>query len=162
MPFSLARRAIELTRLLAFAAGRQGLRFKIIANTIAGILSQPFPEVRELPPNHLCMRTGAGNQLFNNHVNFIMKSGRCWLNFLSRRYYTFSSDVVELGCGCGGIARALKEAWFEGTYVGVDIDEEIIEYCRKNFPAGRFEFILSPHRSKTYCPARDVPRPPPA
>jgi hypothetical protein len=31
MPFSLARPAIELTRLLAFAAGRQGLRFVVAA-----------------------------------------------------------------------------------------------------------------------------------
>jgi SAM-dependent methyltransferase len=63
---------------------------------------------------------------------------------------------VELGCGCGRIARALNDPWwdpwFEGTYVGVDIDSEMLEYCRSNFPAPRFEFILSPHKSKTYSP----------
>jgi predicted SAM-dependent methyltransferase len=36
--------------------------------------------------------------------------------------------------------------------VGVDIDNEMIEYCRNNFPAERFEFILSPHKSTTYSP----------
>jgi SAM-dependent methyltransferase len=79
-----------------------------------------------------------------------------WLTFLSRKYCTSKSDVVELGCGCGRIARPLRDPrwdpWFEGTYVGVDIDREMIEYCRSNFPEGRFQFILSPHRSATYSP----------
>jgi cyclopropane fatty-acyl-phospholipid synthase-like methyltransferase len=125
---------------------------KSVSNGVAATLSLPFPELHELPPNHLRIRTGAGNQIFNNHVNFILKSGQCWLSFLSRNYCTSESDIVELGCGCGGIARALVDPWFEGTYVGVDIDEEMIDYCRKTFPEKRFYFILSPHRSNTYCP----------
>jgi hypothetical protein len=91
--------------------------------------------VRELPPNHLRIRIGTGNRIFNNHVNFIQKSERLWLTFLSREYCTSRADVVELGCGCGGIARALRNPWFDDTYVGVDIDNETIEYCRNNFPA---------------------------
>jgi SAM-dependent methyltransferase len=125
---------------------------KITANTIAGVLSLPFPEFRALPPNHLCIRTGSGNRIFNNHVNFILKSSQCWLTFLSRDYCTRRSDVVELGCGCGGIARALKDPWFEGTYVGVDVDEEMIQYCQQDFSDKRFKFILSPHKSATYSP----------
>jgi SAM-dependent methyltransferase len=58
--------------------------------------------------------------------------------------------VVELGCGCGRVARALRDRWFEGTYLGVDIDEEMIEYCRQSFIKDRFQFMLSPHRSATY------------
>jgi SAM-dependent methyltransferase len=123
---------------------------RVAGNAVAGVLCRPFPELRELPPNHLCIRTGVGNRVFNNHVNFILKSYQCWLTFLSRKFCTFNSNVVELGCGCGGVARALREPWFEGTYVGVDIDEEMIEYCRSNFPAERFEFVLSPHKSTTY------------
>lgn len=123
---------------------------KLGTNVIAGLLSRPFVELRELPPNHLRIRTGAGNRIVNDHVNFILKSYRCWLTFLSRNYCMLSSNVVELGCGCGGVALALREAWFKGTYVGVDIDEEMIEYCRTNFPRERFEFIISPHKSMTY------------
>jgi hypothetical protein len=129
---------------------------KIAGNAVAGVLSRPFPELRELPPNHLCIRTGAGNRVVNNHVNFILKSYQCWLTFLSRKFCTFDSDIVDLGCGCGGIARALREPWFKGTYVGVDIDAEMIEYCRHNFPAERFEFVLSPHKSTTYSPHNSV------
>jgi SAM-dependent methyltransferase len=113
-------------------------------------LALPFPELRELPPNHLCIRLGCGNRIFNNHVMFIKASSDCWLFFLSRKYCTASSDVVELGCGCGRIARVLRDSWFEGTYVGVDIDDEMLEYCRDNFSAERFKFIKSPHESSIY------------
>lgn len=111
----------------------------------------PFPELRELPPNHLCIRIGCGNRIFN-HVTFMKASGDCWLTFLSRGYCAANADVVELGCGCGRIARALNEPWFHGTYVGVDIDEEMLSYCQHNFPVGQFEFILSLHKSSTYRP----------
>ena len=127
---------------------------KIAGNAIARVLARPFPELRDLPPNHLRIRIGTGNRIFNGHINFIQASYHCWLTFLSRKYCTSSSDVVEFGCGCGRIARALRDPpwdrWFEGTYVGVDVDSEMIEYCRNNFPAERFEFILSPHKSATY------------
>ena len=123
-------------------------------DAIARMLALPFAELRDLPPNHLRIRIGAGNRILNNHVDYIHASSRCWLAFLSRGYCTSTSDVVELGCGCGRIARALNDPWwdpwFEGTYVGVDIDREMLEYCRNHFPAPRFEFILSPQKSKTY------------
>ncbi len=139
---------------------------KAAGNAIAKILALPFPELRNLPPNHLRLRIGVGNRIFNGHVDFIEAGSRCWLLFLSRNYCTLNSDVVELGCGCGRIARALRDPWwgpwFEGTYVGVDIDPEMIEYCRNNFPAPRFQFILSPHKSMTYsqnkaCVAPETP-----
>jgi SAM-dependent methyltransferase len=127
---------------------------KIAGDAIARMLAWPFQELRDLPPNHLCLRVGSGNRIFNGHLTFIQAGNQCWLTFLSRKYCTSKADVVELGCGCGRIARPLRDPpwdpWFEGTYVGVDIDGEMIEYCRSNFPESRFQFILSPHRSSTY------------
>ena len=132
-------------------------------NAIASMLALPFPELRNMPPNHLRIRVGSGNSLFNGQVEFIQTGTRCWLGFLSREYCTRSSDVVELGCGCGRIALGLNEPWwdpwFEGTYVGVDIDSEMIDYCRNNFPPDRFKFILSPHKSRTYSPNKSCATP---
>jgi SAM-dependent methyltransferase len=129
---------------------------KKAGDAIARMLAWPFPELHDLPPNHLCLRVGSGNRIFNGHINFIQAGDHWWLVFLSRKYCTSKSDVVELGCGCGRIARPLRDPWwdpwFEGTYVGVDIDSEMIEYCRSNFPEGQFQFIISPHRSATYAP----------
>jgi SAM-dependent methyltransferase len=124
--------------------------FRIVGDAIARTLSRPFPELRDLPPNHLCVRVGSGNQIFNGHINFYKTSSDCWLTFLAREYCTCRSDVVELGCGCGRVARGLRDPWFKGTYVGIDIDKEMIEYCRNNFPTERFKFLLSPHKSATY------------
>jgi SAM-dependent methyltransferase len=128
---------------------------KIAGDAIARMLALPFPELHDLPPNHLCLRVGSGNRIFNGHTIFIQAGDQSWLNFLSRKYCTSKSDVVELGCGCGRLARPLRDPqwapWFEGTYVGVDIDREMIEYCQSNFPEDRFQFILSPHRSATYA-----------
>jgi SAM-dependent methyltransferase len=125
-------------------------------DAIARMLAIPFPELRNLPPNHLRIRVGAGNRILNNHIDFIRTSSRCWLAFLSRGYCTSTSDIVELGCGCGRVARALNDPWwdpwFQGTFVGVDIDSEMLEYCRNYFPAPRFAFILCPHKSNTYLP----------
>lgn len=126
------------------------LFFKIVGDAIARALARPFPELRELPPNHLCIRIGCGNRIFNSHVMFVKASSDCWLTFLSREYCTSDSDVVELGCGCGRIAWTLKQPWFQGTYVGVDIDDEMLEFCRDAFPTERFRFIRSPHHSFTY------------
>jgi SAM-dependent methyltransferase len=123
---------------------------KLACNALAGLISLPFAELRDLPPNHLRIRVGVGNGIVTNHIHYLQMGSNFWHYFLSRQYCDFSSDVVELGCGCGRIAYPLKGAWFTGTYVGVDIDREMIEFCRQSFPQERFEFILSPHISKNY------------
>ena len=82
---------------------------KIAGNAIAWILALPFPDLRDLPPNHLRIRIGTGNRIFNGHVNFIRDGNELWLMFLSRKYCTSNSDVVELGCGCGRLTRPLRD-----------------------------------------------------
>jgi hypothetical protein len=136
---------------------------KIAGDMIASTLAWPFPELRQLPPNHFRIRLGTGNRLFNGHIVFIRAGYETWLNFLSRDYCASTSDIVELGCGCGRIARPLRDPpwdpWFKGTYVGVDIDRDMIEYCRSTFPEPKFQFILSPHKSTVYSPhnSHDAP-----
>jgi SAM-dependent methyltransferase len=125
---------------------------KTIGDAIASALGLPFPELRELPPNHLRIRIGVGNRVLANHIHFLEMGNGAWLDFLSKGYCSSTSDVVELGCGCGRIARPLKGDWFQGTYVGVDLDDEMIAYCRGHFPNGKFRFVLSPHKSATYSP----------
>jgi SAM-dependent methyltransferase len=129
---------------------------KVVGNAFSNIFSLPFAELTDLPPNHLRIRIGVGNRVLANHVHFLQMGSGIWLYFLSRQYCTFGSDVVELGCGCGRIAYPLTGDWFEGSYVGVDIDQEMIEYCRKHFSKKRFSFVLSGHESETYSPGARV------
>ena len=59
------------------------------------------------------------------------------------------------GCGCGHYAHYLRDYRFEsemfsGKYIGIDIDEEMLDWCRRNFDSERFEFHRSNHGSKAY------------
>lgn len=127
---------------------------KAVGDSFAYVLSLPFAELRDLPPNHLRIRVGVDNRILANHVQYLRMGDYFWRYFCTHNYCKFNSDVVELGCGCGRIANPLRDDWFEGTYVGIDIDQEMIEYCRHKFTDERFQFILSPHYSKTYSSIR--------
>jgi SAM-dependent methyltransferase len=57
---------------------------------------------------------------------------------------------VEIGCGCGRIAHHLRGDWFTGSYVGIDIDQEMLDWDSAHFPRDKFTFMKSPHKSVTY------------
>ena len=48
--------------------------------------------------------------------------------------------LLDIGCGSGRLARGL-DGWFGDGYVGVDVNAEVIEYCRATWPHFRFERI---------------------
>ena len=63
-------------------------------------------------------------------------------------------DVVELGVGCGRYARHIRDlssygTAYSGSYLGIDIDAEALEWCRRHFD-DRFEFVQSTHASSSY------------
>ena len=124
--------------------------FKTAGNAVASILGAPFPEFRRLPPNHLRVRVGAGTQIVNNHAHHLLIGAQFWIECFAKGYLTSAADVVEIGCGCGRMAMHLNAEYFTGSYLGVDIDPEMVEYCRSHFPTSRFAFVLSPHTSSTY------------
>jgi SAM-dependent methyltransferase len=124
--------------------------FRILGNTVSSALALPFSEFRGLPPNHLRVRVGVGNRIFNNHSLFVNIGTSFWHEFFANGYANANSDIVEIGCGCGRIASPLNQDYFKGTYLGIDIDAEMVQYCRSHFPADRFTFRLSPHRSTVY------------
>jgi SAM-dependent methyltransferase len=46
-------------------------------------------------------------------------------------------NILDVGCGRGGTANYVKEQGW-GNVVGIDIDEESIEYAKQKYPAGKF------------------------
>jgi SAM-dependent methyltransferase len=48
--------------------------------------------------------------------------------------------LLDIGCGSGRLARGL-DGWFGDGYVGVDVNAELIDYCRATWPRFRFEWI---------------------
>jgi len=124
--------------------------FRVIGNFISAIPSLLYPQFRGLPPNHLRVRIGVSNQvLFNQALHLQMGVG-FWLSWLSSGYVFGTSDIVEIGCGCGRIAHHLRGDWFTGSYVGIDIDDEMLTWDDKNFPKNKFTFVRSSHVSATY------------
>ena len=65
------------------------------------------------------------------------------------------SDILDIGVGCGRWAHWLRDYNFRGrrfggTYVGIDIDEEAVEWCKKHYDPERFSFYLSSDASVSY------------
>lgn len=65
-----------------------------------------------------------------------------------------SSDVLDVGCGIGRVARPL--AGFldaDGRYRGFDVDPRGITWCSEHYPADRFAFTLADLHNLRYNPA---------
>jgi len=113
-----------------------------------------YPEYRALPSNHLRIRIGVGNRIFNNQAHFLVHARDFWMFVFSESITTMRSDILDIGVGCGRWAHWLRDynfrgRRFTGTYVGIDIDEESIAWCRKNYD-DRFHFYVSSDASVSY------------
>jgi SAM-dependent methyltransferase len=114
-----------------------------------------FKEFRALPPNHLRVRVGVRNRLLANQVVYLRRGATFWLWAFSEQLCSLDSDIVEIGCGCGRRPHHLRDFRFqgrryEGRYLGIDIDSEMIAWCRAHFDPERFEFVQSTHPSAAY------------
>lgn len=125
------------------------------------VLNLPYRELRGLPPNHMRIRVGVGNRLLFNGTQFRMLPMNFWIDALAEGHVSLSSNIVDLGCGCGRFAMALRDFWFHdrtftGTYFGVDVDDEMLAWCRAHFPADHFNFHKVEVYSRTYNPRPDT------
>jgi SAM-dependent methyltransferase len=145
----LIRRVVPSTSMLTYnAVARRVLDAFDVVPRLA------YREFRDLPPNHLRIRVGVGNRLFANQVHHLRQGDLKWFHWLSWGWVSMTSDIVELGVGCGRYARHIRDVAYYGTgysgsYLGIDIDAEALEWCRRNFDE-RFEFAQSTHASSSY------------
>jgi ubiquinone/menaquinone biosynthesis C-methylase UbiE len=114
-----------------------------------------YPEFRALPPNHLRIRVGVGNRIFNNQTHFLVHARDFWMFSLSEGIVNLKSNILDIGVGCGRWAHWIRDCnfrgrRFSGAYVGVDIDGEAIAWCRMNYDAECFRFHHSSHASVSY------------
>jgi SAM-dependent methyltransferase len=126
---------------------------KIAFNAADGLPRLMFPAFRRLPPNHLRVRVGVDSQIFHNQLKFFYSFG-FWLFAFSERWCRLNSTIVDLGCGCGRYAHHLRDLHFagrrfNGRYIGIDIDDEALDWCRKHYDE-RFTFLKSSDASRTY------------
>src|SRR5271165_5337923 len=123
-----------------------------VLDVVDRVISFPFPEFRNLPPNRFRIRTGAGNRILFNQPYFSKYGYDLWLHFLNN-LITFSDHIVDIGSGCGRFAYAVRDhAAFTGHYTGIDVDLEMVTWCQKHFPADRFTFFHANIFSAVYNP----------
>ena len=114
-----------------------------------------YSEFRGLPPNPLRIRVGVGGKWFNNQPRYLLQGAQLWLFLFGTSRVQFDSDIIELGCGCGRRAHHLRDfnlngIRYVGRYIGIDIDDEFLSWCRKNFDMERFTFVKSSQKSAIY------------
>ena len=113
-----------------------------------------YPEFAKLPPNRMRVRIGVGNRVLFNHVEYLVGAKNFWLFAFARGLCRLDSTIIDLGCGCGRSASYLRDLelggeQFAGRYYGIDIDAEMVAWCRANFD-DRFTFLEATGRSRTY------------
>ncbi len=119
-----------------------------------------FREFRDLPPNDLRCRVGVSGRILANQVEYLTKGLDLWFYLLANDEVDFDSHIVEIGCGCGRRTHLLRHYAFHGQrysgrYLGIDVDAQMIDWCKRHFDSERFEFVLSTHRSEAYSSNRE-------
>lgn len=93
------------------------------------------------PPRRLTRRIGNKNEDFqisgNNYLQYFIEQ-------LGDLQLKPNDSVLEVGCACGRVARALTKYLADaGNYEGLDIDADAINWCSKNihkkFPNFNFQ-----------------------
>jgi len=134
--------------------------FKVLVDSFDWIPKLMYEELSKIPPNHMRIRVGVGNRIFANQVVYLTGPKDFWMHAFHAGLCRLDSTIVDIGCGCGRYAHPLrdyrfKSERFSGKYIGIDIDEEMLSWCRRNYDHERFSFHRSSHASKAYRGAAD-------
>jgi SAM-dependent methyltransferase len=126
-------------------------------DVIDRLVNLPFREARRLPPNRFRLRVGVDNRLLFNAFHYRYHAVDFWMHAFAEGLASPTSDILDIGCGCGRYAVVLRrlnyKGWrFTGTYAGLDIDREMIAWCQRHFPPKRFKFVWADRYSKVYNP----------
>jgi SAM-dependent methyltransferase len=146
----VVRKVVPSTSMLSYNP-----LFRFVGNGVSRVYSALSPFTRNLPPNHLRVRVGVGNEIFFSQAKYLLAGRDFWTGMFARGWIGTDSNIVDIGVGCGRYAHILRDFNFygqryTGTYTGIDIDEELLSWCRANFDSKRFRFLLSGHESSSY------------
>ncbi len=146
----MARRVVPSLSLLS-----HNVLFKLVVDSADLVPKLVWREFRRLPPNHMRIRIGVGNRIFNNQLFYLEVARPFWLHMMACGYVKEDSTIVDIGSGCGRFAHHMRDfnykgRGFTGQYLGVDIDNEMLDWCRNHFDPAHFRFFHSTDASKSY------------
>ncbi len=123
----------RVLRLLA-RAGLVGPAFRIYERIVSLRPGRPAPvDGSPLPPRRLMVRV-AGTA----DADWFLRSGRAAYDAIAAHVPLDSLEsVLDFGCGCGRVTRYWES--FAGAVSGSDVNEQAIEWCRKNLGFASFE-----------------------
>jgi ubiquinone/menaquinone biosynthesis C-methylase UbiE len=146
----LVRKFIPSTSMLSYNP-----LFKVIVGIPSWLYSLTSPAFRGLPPNYMRIRIGVRNDIFFNHAPFLTTAPPFWFAAALKGWINLQSNIIDIGVGCGRSAVFLRN-WsfygerYTGQFLGIDIDDEMLDWCRANYPAKNFRFERSDHSSTSY------------
>jgi ubiquinone/menaquinone biosynthesis C-methylase UbiE len=129
--------------------------FKVVVNSFDLFPKLMYREMWNIPPNHLRIRVGIGNRILANQIMYLTGARDFWMHVFHEGLCRLDSTIVDIGSGCGRYAHPLRDYQFKserfsGKYVGIDIDHEMLVWCREHYDSERFSFHRSTHESKAY------------
>jgi SAM-dependent methyltransferase len=140
-------------------SGRIGARSSALGHVRRGDSSRSLAGTEShkdripLPPLSLMQSVGS------THAEAFLQPGKAWAQLIQEELEA-GSTILDVGCGCGRIAR-----WFAGdakvaAYVGFDVIEESVGWCR-NFllplAPDKYRFDTLDVQSDEYNPRGTIP-----
>ena len=132
--------------------------FMRVLDWLDAVISLPFEEARQLPPNRYRIRVGVGNRMLFNQFAYKYQSVNFWFYVFQSGMATTHSRIVDLGSGCGRYAILLRDYHacgeaFLRSYTGIEVDREMVDWCQAHFPTGQFHFHHADVYNEVYNPS---------
>lgn len=111
-----------------------------------------------IPPNELIVENGVGIGDYAKIAEDFVKIGDGIVGRMIREgFIEESSNVLDVGCGLGRLARPLTKFLTSGKYVGIDITQTSIIWCKDNYAEfNNFDFEFANIFSTYYNPTSTV------
>ena len=142
----LLRRVLPSTPLLA--------RWPVVPRAVDAadwVLHRRDPRYTTLPPASLRMRIGVGNRLLRN-ADVFDDAHAIIRRYIERGWVADGARVLDLGSGIGRSTVALRDQITLESYDGIDVDIEMVTWCRTNLADRTSRFHHADLYSAVYNP----------
>lgn len=142
----LIRRVATSTALVA--------RWPVLPRALDGadwVLRRVDSRYASLPPASLRMRIGVSNRMLRN-ANVYEMGQQIVRRFHDRGWVKDRAHILELGSGVGRNAVAIRDQTDFASYDGIDVDKEMVEWCRHHLATESMRFHHADLYSSVYNP----------